>query len=295
MNKTQNELSIEKIILKARDGYPVSATRYISAAPVKGHIVIAGGVGIPQKFYGSFARYAAKMGFTSMTLDYRGIGESKPATLKGFRATTIDWAQMDLAAAVDFMKEKSVPLFMVGHSYGGHTLGLLPNHHLVDRMYTFATGTGWTGWMPRLEGIRIRLLFGLIGPVIAKINGYMKWGRLGMGEDLPLAAYREWSYWCGFPHYYFDDPEMKNITALYKNIRTPIKAANSLDDRWALPRSRDAFLKGYSNAPIETMDINPASLEMEIGHMGYFKPFAVPLWDDVLEWFMKPLNGIKGS
>ena len=290
MNQSKNEFSMEKIFLRAGDGYQLTATKFIAAGPAKGHIVVAGGIGIPQKFYHGFAGYASQKGFTTLTLDYRGIGESRPPSLKGFSATTIDWAQLDLAAAVDEMKDVSLPLFMVGHSYGGHTLGLLPNHHLVDRFYTFAISTGWTGWMPFSERIRIWIMFRLIAPVIARTRGYMKWDWLGMGEDLPLGAYREWSYWCGFPHYFFDDPSMNEITARYADVLTPIKAANSLDDRWAMPASRDAFLKGYCNAPLETLDIDPATIGREIGHMGYFRSSARPLWDDVLEWLAKPAN-----
>jgi hypothetical protein len=77
-------------------------------------------------------------------------------------------------------------------------------------------------------------------------------GMLGMGEDLPLGVYRDWRRWCSFPHYFFDDPG---------RVRTPIVATNSLDDRWAPPRSRDAFLeKGYRNAPVERIDIDPRTL-----------------------------------
>jgi predicted alpha/beta hydrolase len=60
----------------------------------------------------------------------------------------LDWAHQDLTAAVDQMASDDVPLFMVGHSFGGHAFGLLPNHDRVARFYTFATGAGWHGWMP---------------------------------------------------------------------------------------------------------------------------------------------------
>lgn len=289
VNNTGNTVN-----LVASDGYILKGVRYTAPVPARANIVIAGATGVPQRFYRNFAGYAAAGGFNVLTLDYRGIGQSRPGSLKGFKASYLDWAQLDLAAAVDEMKNDKVPLFMVGHSLGGHLLGLLPNHHLVDKCYTFATGAGWTGWMPYSERIRVKFLWHVILPVIVRINGYMAWSRLGMGEDLPLLVYRQWKYWCRFPHYFFDDPEARHIAKLYRDIKTPIKAANSIDDRWATPQSRDAFMQGYVNSRVETWDIDPALLNREIGHMGYFKTFAKPLWDDVLEWFLKTNDSNRG-
>jgi predicted alpha/beta hydrolase len=48
-----------------------------------------------------------------------------------------------LAAAVDAMADGSAPLYLVGHSYGGHAFGLLFNHHKVAGFYVFGTGAGW--------------------------------------------------------------------------------------------------------------------------------------------------------
>ncbi|UVE16707.1 alpha/beta fold hydrolase [Pseudomonas sp. LS44] len=275
----------EAVTLLAADGYRIAATRFAAQGPRKGHLLMAGATGVPQGFYRRFAEYASAQGFTVMTLDYRGIGQSAPATLKGFEMAYLDWAHLDLAAAVEAMASDEVPLFMVGHSFGGHAFGLLPNHHRVARFYTFATGAGWHGWMPPLERWRVRLMWSLLLPLLARRHGYMPWSKLGMGEDLPLGVYRQWRHWCRFPHYFFDDPAMAHVAERFAAVRTPIIAANALDDLWALPRSRDAFVQAYCNAPLQRRDIDPRDGLGAIGHMGYFRQRAQPLWDDVLDWF----------
>ena len=43
--------------------------------------------------------------------------------------------------------------------------------------------------------------------------------------------------------------------------------------------------EAYSNAPLTKRDIDPRSLGQAIGHMGYFRQGAEPLWDEMLDWF----------
>ena len=51
-----------------------------------------------------------------------------------------------------------------------------------------------------------------------------------------------------FPHYFFDDPAEPGLADACAAVRTPIVTANALDDHWAPPSSRDAFLENR-NAP----------------------------------------------
>lgn len=273
--------------LVTADGYRLRALHYPAQGAPVAHLVIAGATGVPQGFYRRFAQHAATLGFHVLTLDYRGIGLSRPTSLRGFQMDYLDWARLDLAAAVDAVPEDGLPLVMVGHSYGGHAFGLLPNHHRVARFATFATGAGWHGWMPPLERLRVLFMWRVLGPLLTRWKGYLPWSLLGMGEDLPLGVYRQWRQWCRFPRYFFDDPAMRaeGLTDRFAMVRTPIVALNALDDRWAPPVSRDAFLAAYRNAPVRRVDLHPASLGLKsIGHMGYFRPAARPLWDEWLSW-----------
>ena len=275
----------ETVRLVAEDGYPIMATLYPGSPVGTARLLVAGATGVPQAFYRRFAEHASAKGFTTMTLDYRGIGLSRPASLRGFRMDYRDWARLDLAAAVEMLYDKDQPLYMVGHSYGGHAFGLLPNHARVAAFYTFATGAGWHGWMPPRERARVWLMWNVVGPVLTTATGYLPWSRLGMGEDLPIDVYLQWKRWCRYPDYFFGDAAARDSLAGFAQVRTPIMAANALDDLWAPPRSRDAFMAGYCNAPLTTLDIDPQSAGLgPIGHMGYFKARAQPLWDAALHW-----------
>jgi predicted alpha/beta hydrolase len=276
--------SAERVPLTAADGYPLVGIHYPAAGTTLAHLVVAGAIGVPQRFYRRFAEFAAAHGFATTTLDYRGIGLSAPATLQGFRMDYFDWGRLDLAAAVAASARPGMPLFVVGHSFGGHTFGVLPNHRSVTAFCTFGTGAGWHGWMAPLERLKVLVMWRVLGPLLTR-GGYLAWSRLGMGEDLPLGFYRRWKHWCSYPRYFFDDPSMQNRLRGFEQVRAPLLAVNSIDDPWAPPASRDAFVSGYRNAQRQMLDIDPADVGMSaIGHLGYFKRNAVELWEVALAW-----------
>jgi predicted alpha/beta hydrolase len=278
--------SAERVTLTARDGYRLAAMRYSTPGRTRAHLIVAGGIGIPQWFYRKFAEFAASDGYTTLTLDYRGVGLSAPSTLDGFKMDYFDWGRLDLAAAVDTMARPHVPLYIVGHSFGGHAFGMLPNHESVAAFYTFGTGAGWHGWMLPLERIKVLALWHVIYPVLVAWKGYLPWSLLGMGADVPLDLYRQWKRWCGYPNYFFGDPSMRHALKGFCEICAPMMSVNATDDRWAPPKSRDAFMPGYRNAVQQTLDIDPVRIGLRaIGHMGYFKPEAHALWEPVLAWF----------
>ena len=73
------------LTLTAADGYPLAATLY----PADGNqfIVMASATGVPRGFYRRFAQFAQARGINVITTDYRGIGDSKPATPRSNRHT----------------------------------------------------------------------------------------------------------------------------------------------------------------------------------------------------------------
>lgn len=277
------------ITLTASDGFALGATLYPAGPAPVARLIVAGATAVPQGFYRRFAEFAAAQGLETLTFDYRGIGQSRPPSLKDFRMSLLDWGQLDLAAAVEAMAGgDGLPLYVIGHSYGGHALGLLPNHDKVAAFYGFGVGAGWHGWMRRSEQLKVLLMWNLVLPLLTRWKGYCPWKMLGLGEDLPRDAFVQWRHWCRFPRYFFDDPRMPDIADRYAAVKVPMMAANALDDLWAPAASRDAFMSGYRNAPLSTCDIRPEPASRGIGHMGYFRSSSQRLWQDALDWLVQP-------
>lgn len=277
-------------IVTTADGYPLVAQHYRATGTLRGYIVIAGAIGVPQHFYRKFAEYTRGRGYDVFTFDYRGIGRSKPKSLRGFEMDFRDWGRRDLAAVVDGAANDAelldVPVYVVAHSFGGHAFGMLPNHHRVRACFSYGTGAGWHGWMPGLEQIKVLALWNVVGPVLTMWKRYLAWSLLGMGEDLPLGVYRQWRRWCRFPHFCLDDPEVGvQMRRWFGNVRTEMLAAAATDDRWAPPRSRDAILTGYRNANIRKLNYQTSQMNVgALGHMGFFRSRASALWPAAIDW-----------
>lgn len=285
-------MPIQQIEFHAQDGYRLCGQLYVPEQDPAhqipyASIVVAAATGVPQGFYRRFAEYAVLQGYQVLVFDYRGIGQSKQGSLKGFQMSFLDWARLDLAAAVDYMATMNLPLFMVGHSYGGHALGLLPNHQQLTAAYFFGTGAGWAGYMPFKERLKVEIMWNSVFPIMAKMSGYLPWSKLKMGEDLPLDVYRQWRKWCKNREYFFQDPDYAEmLKTSFSRVEIPVYFGNAIDDDWALAASRNAFVQYYSNAKMTCVDLVPADYAMKnIGHMGYFRANATQIWAQVFKTF----------
>ena len=96
----------------AADGYSLAATlRRPAAGQEKGFVLVASATAVPRQYYARFAGHLAARGFGVMTFDYRGVGGSRPSSLRGFACRMRDWAALDIPAAVDFAaREAGAPL-----------------------------------------------------------------------------------------------------------------------------------------------------------------------------------------
>ena len=276
---------VKTVDFPAFDGYMLTGTRYISES-AKATIVIASATGVPQQFYRRFAEYVTQHGYQVFTFDYRGVGASAPKKLANFQMSYLDWGQLDLAGAIDYVKQDQLPIFLVGHSYGGQALGLLPNHDLVKAMYCFGTGAGWHGYMPLGEKIKVQIIWNIVFPPLVALYDYLPWSKFNMGSDLPKPVYQQWRKWCKSSKYFFSDPDLTHLHTKYAELRTPIYAVSALDDAWALPASRHAFMQHYKNATMNYIDITAKQMGLkEIGHMGYFRKGATPIWNMIIQQF----------
>ena len=281
-----SEILIQDTTIAARDGYALAASVFVPEGRASGAVLINSATAVPRKIYRGFAGYLASQGFAVVTYDYRGIGGSRPASLRGFDVRMRDWAALDVSGAIDHMRAvwPKLPLGVVGHSFGGQALGLVPNNNEIARALFVAAQAGYWRLFHSPEKYRVYALMRLLGSPVARMLGYMP-GRLGIGEDLPRDVFLEWTHWVMKPRYFFDDVTLAAL-ANFPNYRGALCAICLTDDPWATPPAVDLLCAGYTGAAVERRDIRPADVgAAKIGHFGFFRPeHRDTLWRDAAAW-----------
>jgi len=282
------EVAAQDTTISARDGYPLAATVFAPAAAPRAAVLISSGAAVPRKIYRGFASYLAERGAAVVSYDYRGVGESRPASLKGFQARMRDWAALDVAGALDHVHQvwPNVPLLTVGHSFGGQALGLAPNNAMVSRALLVAAQAGYWRLFAPPERYRAYGLMRLVGVPMTHILGYTP-GWLGIGEDLPKGVFLEWAGWVGRRRYFFDDPTLEAL-ANFPRFVGDLRAIGLTDDSWATAPAIDTLLSGFTGARRAHVRIAPRDVgATKIGHFGFFRPeHRDTLWRDAADWLL---------
>jgi predicted alpha/beta hydrolase len=292
------EFSVKEtqIEITAFDGFALGGTFYQGAGTEKALLLIVSGTGILQRFYRKFAFFAAKRGFVVLTFDCRGVGRSRPKSLKGFSAKLRDWGQFDISGAIEHLRRfnPSLPLYVLGHSMGGQQLGLAPNHHLVSGAILVASSTGYWRGLARPYAYFAAVMWFAYLPIATKLFGYAPAKRFGQGEDLPVGVALEWARWCRNPDYmsaFFETEQrqksqQKSVKSFHADVKFPIRAFAFTDDKIATKSTVPPLLNYYKQAPLEVRWVSPQSLGVKvIGHHGYFKKTGETFfWNESLDW-----------
>ena len=268
--------------IPAADGYPLAATVVGSGDAAARVVVIAGATGVRRRYYTSFASYLAGRGMCVVTFDYRGIGDSRPASLRKFPATMRDWGTLDLEGVLRWAvaQSRGTPVAFVGHSVGGQLLGQAPSNASVDRALFVAAQHGWfRHWPVARWPLLAGLWYGAV-PLLARSLGYFPAPWLGLGEPLPSGVALTWSAWCTRRHAMPGAPD-DPLRDRFAQVKAAIHSLTITDDGLAPLRAADALLDFYPRAIVSRQRVAPSFIgQRHVGHFGYFRQqVACALWD----------------
>ena len=269
------------LTLPATDGFSIAATEFGDAAARGRVVLIAPATGVRRRLYEAFADFLAGEGFGVVTWDWRGTGDSRPASLRGFEATMREWGQRDLAGVIDWASTRypGARLVAVGHSFGGQSIGLAANRGRVQRLVTVGAQSGYVGHWPRPQRYMYAGLWYLAMPLATRAAGYFPARLFRLGEDLPRGVALQWARWCRTPGYLGE-------WSGHRAFSSPILSIGFMDDPFAPPEAVHALHARYGSKKQQNWLIAPEELGAKrIGHFGFFRPGVTPtLWRDVAEW-----------
>lgn len=281
------------ISFRASDGFELKGHVYGDPATARAGLLIAPAMGVEQRYYADFAQWMASQGWLVLSFDYRGMGASRPAemrgSLKGLEADIRLWAERDASAALDELDRRlggaERPIHWLGHSLGGQILGLLPNRERVSRAITVGSGSGY--WRENSAGLRryVWWLWYVIVPLSLPLFGYFPGRRLRKVGDLPRGVMAQWRRWCLDRDYMMGEGGAA-LRAQYAALRAPMLSLAFTDDEFMSRRNTESLHGFYAGAQPELRRIAPADVGVRrIGHFGFFrKHFEASLWPQVSAW-----------
>ncbi|QVQ53827.1 alpha/beta fold hydrolase [Spiractinospora alimapuensis] len=265
--------------IPTRGGATLSGRWFWPTGTPRGAVLIAPAMATPARFYSSLASWLAENGYTTLTFDYEGFGDSRVGPLREVSADLNQWmtdaddALSHLAAETD-----GLPLTWIGHSLGGQIMAFA-DHTRVSRAITIAVGSGYWKLLPPRIRRWTPLMLAVVAPVTTRVLGYYPGSRLGLGNDLPAPAMRQWCEWLADPDYVVGAMGAKDR---FGGVRLPITALSFTDDELISPRGVDALHGWFVNGDVTRVNYAPDELGVSrLGHFGLFRSRNRELWPDL--------------
>ncbi|MEA1830955.1 alpha/beta fold hydrolase [Methylobacterium durans] len=286
----------EVVTVRCRDDYGLRGHLW-RADPRQGQIlglvVINPATGVLARYYHAYARFLAEHGFDVLTYDYRGIGASRPAALKGCGIRWRHWGELDFDAAVKWADgRRSGPLVVVGHSIGGFLPGFAEASARVDRILTI--GAQYAYWPDYAAARRAHMVvkWHVVMPAVTALAGYFPGRRIGWLEDLPSGVAYEWSFRRARMEASYPPRERAAILSRFARVKAPILAVGTTDDEFGTSSAIRRALDYYTSSPRTQVQLTPTALgATTIGHFGLFHARrSGTFWTDTLDWLRHGRN-----
>ncbi|ANC01888.1 alpha/beta hydrolase [Pseudomonas putida] len=273
---------------EAADGYSLGGFqwRHAEPDPQRPLVIINAATSVRCRYYARFADYLFAHGFDVLSYDYRGIGESRPASLRGFQASWSDWGCLDFEAILQRATSEfpGQPVNVVGHSFGGWATGLAPSAGQVRRLVM--VGAQFAYWRDYAAEGRWRMVgkWHVVMPLLTRLLGYFPGKRLGWMEDTPAGVVRDWSTPAPC---YEHRPSGRLLQARpFAQVQAAALAVSLSDDPFGTVAATERLLGYLDHAQPRHLRVSPVDIgEQEVGHFAFFHDrFRASLWPIALEW-----------
>ncbi len=276
---------MKRINISTEDHYSLSVHIFEPENPGRKVLLINSATGVRQQIYFSFAQYFARNGFTVMTYDYRGIGESKPEKMSGFNASMRIWGTKDYKAITNYIKSKfpDYQKFCLGHSVGALILGMNEDSEMFEEFIFVGTQNAFVGNLKFRTKLEAYLGFGIVQPVSTKLLGYFPASWFGLGESLPSGSAFDWRTL--ILNKKSTNKLLEKVDDFSRNLTQKVFVIRAEDDGWLTEKGVKSLLENtYPNLKPTYRIIKASESEKgEIGHINFFRSYNKKLWNIIFD------------
>lgn len=276
-------------LFRCSDGRELHGTVFDVAPGTRrlGTVVIGCATAVKANYYHRYATFLAANGFTAITFDYRGIGESRNGSLSGQKIRWYNWGSLDIDAVLVWALERSdgLPVNFVGHSFGGFGVGLAEHAAGLSRILTVgAQHAYWRDLRPRHQIGHFARAAAML-PLVT-VMGYFPAKRLRLMEDLPSGVALDWARSRKDFTRAATGSERESLRAHQSAVTAPILALAPNDDPYATISAMKRAVSSTPNSASRVIHLLPADYgESKLGHFALFHSrHKETFWEQSLHW-----------
>ncbi|CAM2144672.1 Serine aminopeptidase S33 domain-containing protein [Pararobbsia alpina] len=274
---------------RCRDSYVLQGHLWSSAESAHAAVVIVNpATGVLARYYHHLARFLVRHGFDVITYDYRGIGRSRPARLRGSGIQWRDWGELDFDAVIRWSCEHfpDSQHLVIGHSIGGFLPGMAESATAIDRMLTVGAQYAYfRDYAPRHRARQL-VKWHVVMPILTLLCGRFPGRKLGWLEDLPAGVANEWAFRGADMESSYPSRDREPMLARFAAVSAPITALATRDDDFATLAAMRRTTRYYRSSDRTIAILDPDELGYtEIGHFGLFHSrHENDFWQGLLQW-----------
>jgi len=298
-------IAVEPVRIHAVDGFELSGTLFRPDRfdSVDQTVLFNCGGGVAAFRYRHFAAFLAKSGIPALLYDYRGIGASRPPSLRAFDASLEDWSEYDCAGAIDWLCKKypGARLIGVGHSIGNLIFGGAKNAPKLSRLIMICPHTGFLGDCRVIYWLPMAVIWHGVMPLLTHVVGYFPASQMGLGDDIPKRIALQWAGQLrpGLRSGATDSTSRAGILIdRCKSLNCDATLLTFSDDAFATPRGAKRLISYFPGLEVDHQVLSPKSMALpRIGHFGILRrPAADSLWPWLLALILRdPQSQVAGA
>jgi predicted alpha/beta hydrolase len=281
-----SKMQTENLFIPTQDGYRLAGTEF---TPVKSNgiaLILNGATGVLRNYYQGFASYLCDAGFTVLTFEFRGIGESTSQSETSPQPSMLHWGERDMGDVLTFYTDRHSDKTIkgIGHSIGGQLLGVVPDNNRYKSFLNVASQhIHWKSWPLKQRPMAFSFFF-IVLPLFYKLTGGLPKWVLG-AEYLPKQVAKDWSRFARKT--WIADSNGSPLREGFYTYTGSMRFIGLADDKNFAPPPAVKRLAGiFKNADKEVLIIKPQDYEMRsIDHFGFFKKkMNKRAWQECADW-----------